>query len=431
MSKIRDLGDSAGMMKRGSTANRPASANTGDMYFDTSTLELLTYKNSAWSSISAVPNAPTSVSASLLGSVAASVSFTAPTNVTISSYTVTSSPGNITANGSSSPITVSGLSPNTSYTFTVAATGSNGIGLSSSATNSITTGNPPTSIEALRVAGGGGSGAGGGGGGGVVYSSSVSVASAVSYTVTVGAGGATGGAADVQTTPGRGGAGSNSNITGGSLSLTAAVGGGQGGIVDETGFAGGSGGGGGGGYGVGNKAGGAATSGQGNSGGSGYGGGYPGQSGGGGGAGAVGGNALSNGTPGAGGVGTSTYSAWGAATSSGQNVSGTYYYAGGGGGSYFNGGDQVAAGGSGGGGSGVPYDFRNDTTNYPTRHGLANTGGGGGGVSAGRTGAGGGSGIVIIRYSSTFDDPSSYSGTKYVSGGYKYFKFTSTGSVTF
>jgi hypothetical protein len=429
MSKIRDLGDSAGMMKRGSTANRPASANTGDMYFDTSTLELLTYKNSAWSSISAVPNAPTSVSASLLGSVAASVSFTAPTNVTISSYTVTSSPGNITASGSSSPITVSGLSPNTSYTFTVAATGSNGIGLSSSATNSITTGNPPTSIEALRVAGGGGSGAGGGGGGGVVYSSSVSVASAVSYTVTVGAGGVTGGAADVQTTPGRGGAGSNSNITGGSLSLTAAVGGGQGGIVDEAGFTGGSGGGAGGGYGS-TKSGGTPTSGQGFAGGAGVGGGYPGASGGGGGAGAAGNNAV-GGTPGAGGVGTSTYSAWGAATSSGQNVSGTYYYAGGGGGSYFNGGDQVAAGGSGGGGSGVPYDFRNDTTNYPTRHGLANTGGGGGGVSAGRTGAGGGSGIVIIRYSSTFDDPSSYSGTKYVSGGYKYFKFTSTGSVTF
>lgn len=42
------------------------------------------------------------------------------------SYTVTSSPGNITATGTSSPITVTGLTNGTAYTFTVTATNASG-----------------------------------------------------------------------------------------------------------------------------------------------------------------------------------------------------------------------------------------------------------------------------------------------------------------
>ena len=410
----------------GDTANRPSSPAIGQPYHNGELGITEIYTAAGWSTIAPVPQAPTIGTATVAG-VGATIPFTYSGSVPASSYTVTSSPSGFSVTGSSSPLTISGLAPVTAYTFTVRAIGVNGIGVSSSSSNSITTGNPPPTIEALRVAGGGGSGAAGGGAGGVIYGSSVSVSAGTLYTVTVGAGGGVG-TGDVQSVGGRGGAGTNSNITGGSLSLTAAVGGGQGGIVDEAGFAGGSGGGGGGGYGAGNKAGGTPTSGQGFAGGSGVGGGYPGMAGGGGGAGGVGANAA--GDPGAGGIGTSAYSAWGLATSSGQNVSSTYYYAGGGGGANFNGGNVVAAGGSGGGGSGVPYDLRLDTTNYPTRHGLANTGGGGGGVSAGRAGAAGGSGIVIIRYSTSYDDPTSYTGTKYVSGAYKYFKFTATGSIT-
>jgi len=71
------------------------------------------------------PGAPTGVSASA-GDAQATVSFTAPsfTGVPpgITQYLVTSDPGAITETGSASPITVTGLSNGTSYTFSVQAT---------------------------------------------------------------------------------------------------------------------------------------------------------------------------------------------------------------------------------------------------------------------------------------------------------------------
>ncbi len=74
------------------------------------------------------PNAPTGVTASG-ESGAASVSFTAPSNVggsAVSSYAVVASPGGIGASGTASPITVSGLTNGTTYTFSVAAINSYG-----------------------------------------------------------------------------------------------------------------------------------------------------------------------------------------------------------------------------------------------------------------------------------------------------------------
>jgi len=89
---------------------------------------------------STVPGAPTSVSGVAADS-SAIVSFTAPTNnggASITSYTVVSSPGGITSTGSSSPITISGLTNNISYTFTVFATNSAGNSLPSSSSSSVT-----------------------------------------------------------------------------------------------------------------------------------------------------------------------------------------------------------------------------------------------------------------------------------------------------
>ena len=100
-----------------------------------------------------VPDAPTAVSATA-GNAQATVSFTAPSNnggATITGYTVTSNPGSFTASGSSSPITVSGLTNGTAYTFTVVATNSVGNSTASDPSNSVTP-SAPNYIASTNVA---------------------------------------------------------------------------------------------------------------------------------------------------------------------------------------------------------------------------------------------------------------------------------------
>jgi hypothetical protein len=94
-----------------------------------------------WPIPKTAPGAPTSLVASVSSASAASVAFTAPADnggSTITSYTVTSSPGGFTGTGSSSPVIVSGLSAGTTYTFTATATSVYGTSGSSSASNSLT-----------------------------------------------------------------------------------------------------------------------------------------------------------------------------------------------------------------------------------------------------------------------------------------------------
>jgi len=87
-----------------------------------------------------VPGAPT-IGTAVAGNAQADVAFTAPGSnggSAITSYTATSSPGGFNASGASSPITVTGLSNGTAYTFTVTATNAVGTGSASSASNSVT-----------------------------------------------------------------------------------------------------------------------------------------------------------------------------------------------------------------------------------------------------------------------------------------------------
>ena len=100
---------------------------------------------------------------------------------------------------------------------------------------------------------------------------------------------------------------------------------------------------------------------------------------------------------------------------------GITYGGGGGGAGYLGGG----VGGSGGGGHGETLNGRPQGTN-----GEINTGGGGGGGGAGYSG---GSGIVVIRYADTYDDAQSTTGypTYQLSGGYKIYTFTGSGTITF
>ncbi|MCM0041958.1 MAG: hypothetical protein NBV61_04245 [Algoriphagus sp.] len=88
----------------------------------------------------AVPGAPTSPVATA-GNAQASVAFTAPVSDgggAITGYTVTSSPGNITATGAGSPLVVTGLTNLTSYTFTVVATNATGNSVASAASAAVT-----------------------------------------------------------------------------------------------------------------------------------------------------------------------------------------------------------------------------------------------------------------------------------------------------
>jgi hypothetical protein len=230
-------------------------------------------------------------------------------------------------------------------------------------------------IEVLVVAGGGGGASGGGGAGGLIYNSYYNVVPGNSYTVTVGAGGASGfcdAGAGTAASPG-----SNSVFA----TLTA-IGGGYGGQAGgtQTGGNGGSGGGAaanGGAY----NSGGTGTANQGNNGGdnggltsSPYG------VGGGGGAGFAGTSARKVAVAGGGGAGLN-FSISGTAT----------WYAGGGGGGSYTSPALAGGGGLGGGGNGGTASAGFAAT--------ASTGGGGGGASGnGSRGGAGGSGIVIIRY---------------------------------
>ena len=287
---------------------------------------------------------------------------------------------------------------------------------------------PTFDVEYLVIAGGGGGGSGqpaggirtGGGGGAGGYRCNVpgessggnsSAESALSlsagtYTVTVGAGGATSG---IDGATGNSGSSSTFNT----VISTGGGGGGKGGSSGNDGVAGGSGGGGGADYTYANADGGAGTSGQGSAGGAGASNG----AGGGGGAGAVGGDAASD-TGGDGGNGLTS------------SITGSAIARGGGGGGGADSSVNYGVGGTGGGGngggqSGTPADTP----------GTANTGGGGGGGGAsGYDGSAGGSGIVIIKY------PSIYTATPTVGltsitntvGDYKVTQFTAgTGTVTF
>jgi len=131
----------------GTTAQRPASPASGELFYDTTLGGLMVWNGVAWSTFltPASVQTPTSVSASDVGTsraynnAAASVSFTGSSELggVATLYTVTSSPGSFASTGASSPIVVTGLGSNTSYTFTVKASNSYS-NATSSASSSIT-----------------------------------------------------------------------------------------------------------------------------------------------------------------------------------------------------------------------------------------------------------------------------------------------------
>ena len=139
----------------------------GDSYTFTVTVTTLMGTSSASSASSAVvpatlPGAPTGASA-VRGNGQATVSFTAPSSnggSAITGYTVTANDlttnygGGQKASGSTSPITVTGLTDGDSYTFTVVATNDVGTGAASSASSPVTPASVPFSPYNLSVTAG-------------------------------------------------------------------------------------------------------------------------------------------------------------------------------------------------------------------------------------------------------------------------------------
>jgi hypothetical protein len=301
--------------------------------------------------------------------------------------------------------------------FGITFTASDGVNLATSASTFSLAWAPPT-VEYLIVAGGGSGGgmttggsyhgAGGGGGAGGYRAFTTVVAFGNTYDIIIGAGGA-----GLNSSVGN--AGTNTKIFG--FPAHTVFGGGNGGRGNN-GQNAGSGGSGGGGT---REAieGGDGMPGNGYSGGTNGPGGGNGS--GGGGAGGVGGNGIN--VPGPGGVGLD----W-------QSL-GTFYAGGGGGGGGGNVITTPGAGGNGGGGTGGA----NSTNGNNGGNASANTGGGGGGgsstqnSSSSTAGGNGGSGVAILRYADTFPPAASTTGspTITVAGGYRVYKFTHSGSITF
>ena len=406
----------------------PLSGNTsGDQAFVSETGRLYIFTGTGWYNIALINTNPT-ITSGANASYSLSIDGT-PTVLTLVandpegipitwSYSVTT--GSLTNGGGTSAVVTQAdnvftITPSTNQTyegvFGITFTASDGVNLATSASTFSLAWSTST-VDYLVVAGGGGGGTGsdypgGGGAGGFLTGTGFGITPGVALGITVGAGGA----------PGVSGANS-------SFSTIIATGGGNGGGQGPGSYSAGNGGSGGGGGLYTGIPPGSGIVGQGNDGGAQ--GNYPNPgdttAGGGGGAGAPGVAGGPNGGQG----GAGLYS----------SISGTSIaYAGGGGGTYWQqSAGTYALGGVGGGGNGgrqvagATVVFASD--------GAPNTGGGGGGCSS-NTGvnqsAYGGSGVVILRYADTFPPATSTTGspTITVAGGYRVYKFTQSGSITF
>jgi hypothetical protein len=408
----------------------PLSGNTtGDQAFVSETGRLYIFTGAGWYNIALINTNP-NISSGANASYSLNIDGT-PTVITLVandpegipitwSYAVTS--GSLT-NGGGTSATVTQvdneftITPSTNQTyegvFDITFTASDGVNLATSAsTFSLIWYIPPSTVEYLAVAGGGGGSAGGGGGGGAggLKLGAGSVSANTSYTIVVGDGGAGGVQLNEQ-----GFEGGGSSISGTGLNIDVTGGGGGGGPNGAAAVTGGSGGG----AARYSLAVGAGIANQGNAGGSTSG---NDSSAGGGGAGGAGQNKVSVSTSGAGGIGVQS-SITGTAT----------YYAGGGGGSGASelGATIPGAGGLGGGGSGGAFSGTGIGIS-----GTAYTGGGGGAGSystGSNPGGQGGSGVVILRYADSYSAAASTTGspTITVAGGYRIYKFTQSGTITF
>jgi chitinase len=114
----------------GTAYNFDIAATNSNGTTDSNTLSVTT---TGTNPCTAAPGVPTGLTGSSSSSTTVSLSWTAstiPTGCTLTNYTISGGPSSVTSTGTST--TVSGLTPNTSYTFTVKATDSFGTSAASS-----------------------------------------------------------------------------------------------------------------------------------------------------------------------------------------------------------------------------------------------------------------------------------------------------------
>lgn len=129
----------------------------GSEYYVVQSVNGVISEATPWLMIPTVPHAPKNVKATT-GNGQATIAFDIPRQdggSPITEYEVTASPGNIQVKGTSSPITITGLTNGTSYTFTVKAINAVGSSLASTPSNAV--------IPALPSSGGGSDGSSGSG----------------------------------------------------------------------------------------------------------------------------------------------------------------------------------------------------------------------------------------------------------------------------
>jgi len=125
-------------------ATNPVTATAGDLFWNTTSNALQLWNGTSWISFAA-PGAPTIGTATDFGTsraynnAAASITFT-PNNSggSATQFFVTSTPGSLTSYGTGSPITITGLTSGTSYTFAASAVGSFGNSPASNPTGALT-----------------------------------------------------------------------------------------------------------------------------------------------------------------------------------------------------------------------------------------------------------------------------------------------------
>lgn len=134
-----------GSTPSGATSERPSNPKIGDTYYNGTVGLFQIYTANGWLPINASAGIPLNTAAADVGTSraynngAATVSFSQPTNGGLpSQFTAVSTPGSLSATGSSSPITVTGLLSNTSYTFGVSASNDLGTSAYSIASSAIT-----------------------------------------------------------------------------------------------------------------------------------------------------------------------------------------------------------------------------------------------------------------------------------------------------